>query len=321
MTETAALAPERTKTPANPNSLDAPQPVLVTATPTPAVPPPAVIVKNIEDAMVLKSNTPWQKLLLAGISGGAFVALGFVLFVTTQQGLAGSAFPVGIGRLIGGIAFSAGLILILHTGADIFTGAMLNIIPVLSKRLAWQRAINHWWLSYVANIIGALIIVGLLFLGGTQKANGGAYGLVALNIANAKLSLGWTEALVLGILANWLVCLAVWLTFTAKQFLDRVVAIIVPLAVFISSGFEHSIANLFVLPFAWLLRNFGGEFWQSKAVLASGATPEKFPGITLDAILWNNLLPVTIGNVIGGALFVGLFYWYSHRRDTLAKTQ
>lgn len=282
------------------------------------IPTPPAMAKALEDGMLAKAQNPYWKIFWLGLTGGAYIAFGFTLYVTSQMGAAGGALPLGVMKVIGGLVFSAGLIMVINSGSDLFTGTTMTVMPLASGRLAAGRFGMHWLLSYVANLIGSVAVAVLLLLAGTYASNKGAWGIVVLNITNGKLSYDWGQAFLLGILANTLVCIAVWLTFAGRSFIDKVLAVIVPIVVFVASGFEHSVANMFMLPMGWLIKTFGSDtFWASDAVTKAGVTPADFDGITLGAIVWNNIIPVTLGNIVGGAILVGMYFWVAYRKDAV----
>jgi formate/nitrite transporter len=245
--------------------------------------------------------------LALAVLAGAFIALGAV-FATTVTTATAAALPWGASRALGGLVFSLGLILVVLAGAELFTGNNLIVMAWAAGKVSTGRVLRNWALVYVGNFAGALGTAVLVWLSGQYAFAGGALGLNALSVAAHKVSLGWVEAVALGILANGLVCLAVWLTFAAHTVTDKILAIVFPIAAFVAAGFEHSIANMYFLPVAWLILLDG--VW----VADMGAAVPAADTLTWGAILWRNLLPVTLGNVIGGAGLVGLVYWFIYLR-------
>lgn len=279
-------------------------------------PAPPAMAKAMEDGMYAKANNPFWKIFLLGLTGGAYIAFGFIFFVTTQQGAAD--LPVGITKAIGGIAFSTGLIMVVVSGSDLFTGTTLTIMPLVSKRIGVGRFLSHWGVAYIANFIGSVFVAVLILLGGIHATNKSAWGLVVLNATQGKLGYDWGQAFILGVLANTLVCIAVWLAFAGRNFADKALGIVGPIALFVASGFEHSVANMFMLPMGWLIKNFAGDkFWAGEALSKAGKTAADFDGITAASIVWDNLIPVTLGNIVGGAVFVGLYFWTAYRKDAV----
>jgi formate/nitrite transporter len=255
-----------------------------------------------EETGVVKTNYGPRKLLVLGVLAGAFIALGAIFATTVATG--GSALPYGVAKLLTGLVFSLGLILVIVGGAELFTGNNLIVMAWASKKITTQKLLRNWFFVYIGNFIGSVGTAGLLFFSGQYKFGGGAVGLTALNIANAKTSLDFVEALVLGILCNTLVCLAVWLVMSARTTTDKILAIIFPITAFVAAGFEHSIANMYFIP--------TGLFLAGK--LPGGGDPE----LSWGNFFLGNLLPVTLGNIIGGVVFVGFAYWFIHLRGQKA---
>lgn len=269
-----------------------------------ALPPPAMA-RKAEEVGVAKAGTGVANLLALGVLAGAFIAMGAVFATTVTTGAADLAY--GVGRLLGGIAFSLGLILVIVAGAELFTGNVLLVMAWASRRVATARLLRNWALVYVGNLAGALATVGLMAAAKQYVFANGAVGEQALAIAVAKVNLGFGQAIALGILANALVCLAVWLCYSARSTADRILAIVPPIAAFVASGFEHSVANMFFVPMGLAIRD-------DKGYLASLPAPPDVSGLTWGGFFLDNLLPVTIGNVIGGGLLVGALYWFVYLR-------
>jgi formate transporter len=241
------------------------------------------------------------------VLAGAFVALGGV-FATTALAGAGSA-PWGVVRVLAGVVFSVGLILVVVGGAELFTGNNLIVMAWASGRVSTRALLRNWLIVYAGNFVGASATAALVYLGGTHRGGGGVFGATALAIAHAKVQLGFTQAVALGVLCNTLVCLAVWLTLSARTTADRVLAIVPPISAFVAAGFEHSVANMYFIPLGLLITSLDPAF----AAAAGGPTPSG-RALTWNAFLGRNLLPVTIGNVLGGAVLVGLVYWFVYLR-------
>jgi formate/nitrite transporter len=241
---------------------------------------------------------------------GAFIAFGAIfatIAATVPPGTVGLAYSAT--KILMGLTFSVGLILVIVGGAELFTGNMLLVMSWASRTISAFSVLRNWTIVYVGNFFGAIGIAVLVFLSGEWRSGGGGVGLAALNIAQAKGHLGFGEALVLGILCNILVCLAVWLTYSARTTTDRILAIVPPVAAFVAAGFEHSVANMYFMPIGVLIRSFAPDtFWT-----AVGTSAAAFPDVTWAAFL-GNLVPVTIGNAIGGGLFVGAVYWLVYIR-------
>jgi len=267
--------------------------------------PPPEMARRAEEVGVAKAALSADKLLALGVLAGAFIAMGAVFATTVTAG--GSELPYGVVRLLGGIAFSLGLILVVVAGAELFTGNNLIVMAWASRRVSTSRLLWIWALVYVGNFAGAIATAGLMYLARQYRFGGGVVGEQALAIASAKVELGFTQALVLGAFCNALVCLAVWLTYSARTTADKILAVVPPIAAFVASGFEHSVANMYFIPFGLLVRH--DDSW-----LASAGSGLDLSNLTWRAFIADNLVPVTIGNVIGGTVMVAAFYWFVYLR-------
>lgn len=270
---------------------------------------PPQMAKHAEDIGVRKASLEAPSLFVLALLAGAFIALGGV-FATTA--LAGSgAVAWGPARVLAGVVFSLGLILVVVGGAELFTGNNLIVMAWASRRVSTSALLRNWAIVFAGNFVGAVATALAVCLAGTYRAGDGAYGLSAFAIAHAKVQLGFIPAIVLGMLCNALVCLAVWLTYSARTTADRILAVVPPIAAFVAAGFEHSIANMYFVPFAIFVAALDPDF-----VTTRGLGPQA-QALTWTAFLGRNLLPVTIGNVIGGSVLVGAVYWfvYLRRRD------
>lgn len=233
------------------------------------------------------------------ILGGAFIGLAFLFYITVTTG---SNSSWGITRLIGGFAFSMGLIFIVIFEGELFTSTVLSSIAWANKQVSTPKLLSTWTKVYFGNFIGAMVVVALVTGAGLYQLDGGQWGLNALNIAQHKIHHTWTEAFTLGILCNILVCTAIWLTFCSTSPIVKAAMTMLPVAMFVSSGFEHSIANMFMVPLGIIIATFSPDkFW-----LDVGVNAANYADLTLANFIFNNLIPVTLGNIIGGAVFVGL---------------
>ncbi|MEI7754776.1 MAG: formate transporter FocA [Actinomycetota bacterium] len=268
---------------------------------------PAAIARKAEDIGVAKAEMPFAKLFVLAILAGAFISLG-ALFSTVVT--AGGGTSAGVSRLLGGVVFSLGLVLVVVAGAELFTGNTLVIIAFASKRVRLAKLLRNWGIVYLGNVVGAVAIAALVVLSRRLESGDGSIGIRALDIAKAKTQLQMPDSFVSGVLANMLVCLAVWLSFSARSVTDKVVAIVPPVAAFVAAGFEHSIANLYFVPVALFQRLFARDaFWST-----TNSSADAYRSITWSRFLTRNLLPVTAGNIVGGALLVGLTYWFVYLR-------
>ena len=256
-----------------------------------------------------KAHTDPISVIVLAIVAGVFISFGAIFSTTVTAGASG-VIPYGVIRLLAGLVFSLGLILVIVGGAELFTGNNLIVMAWASRKVSTWELAKNWIYVYAGNFIGAVSAVVAMYLGGQFLFSNGAIGAAALSTADAKCNLSFLQALVLGVLCNNLVCLAVWLTFSARTTTDRILTIIPPVTAFVAAGFEHSIANMYFIPIGLFIK-FGApaSFWT-----AIGKTAADFPNITIEKFLLNNLVPVTIGNIIGGSVFVGLVYWFVYLR-------
>lgn len=252
---------------------------------------PAEIARRIENVGVAKATLPALQTLTLGVLAGAFIALGAAFFTLVTTG---SEAGLGPGRMLGGIAFSLGLILVVVAGAELFTGNNLIVMAWADRRISTRLLLRNWGLVYVANFVGAVGTAVLVHLSGTLEVGDGEVRETALAVARAKTGLSFGEAFFRGILCNVLVCLAVWVSAGARRVSGKILAIVFPIAAFVALGFEHSVANMYFIPLAML------EAWGDPAL-----TPGGFAG---------NLVPVTLGNIVGGSAFVALVYWIIYLR-------
>ena len=263
---------------------------------------PPAMARRAEEAGARKIATAPASLFALAVLAGAFIALGGV-FATTALAGAGSA-PWGPARVLAGLAFSLGLILVVVGGAELFTGNNLVVMAWASGRVTTRALLRGWAIVYAGNFVGAAATALLVFLSGAHRFGDGAWGATALAIAVAKMRLGFGQAVALGVLCNALVCLAVWMTYSARSTTDRVLVVVPPVAAFVAAGFEHSIANMYFVPLALLIRDFDPAFGSDLRVewLGWGSF-----------VVWN-LLPVTVGNLIGGTVLVAAVYWFVYLR-------
>lgn len=269
---------------------------------------PSAMAKVAEDAGVHKATKQPLSTFYLAITAGVFISIAFVFYITVTTGSA--AIPYGLAKLIGGICFSLGLMLVVVCGADLFTSTVLTIIAKASGRITWQQLALNWVNVYLGNLIGALFFVTLIWFSGEHTVANGLWGLNVLQTANYKLQHTFIEAVALGILANLMVCLAVWMSYSGRSLMDKMFVMILPVSMFVACGFEHSIANMFMIPMGIVIKNYASaDFWQSVST-----TPAEFAELTVQNMVLNNLIPVTLGNVIGGGLMVGLTYWVIYLR-------
>ena len=268
---------------------------------------PPVMALACESAGTAKAERDAATLFMLGVLAGAFIAFGAIFMTVVMTGT--GDLPWGVVRLLAGLAFSLGLILVIVGGAELFTGDALMVVAAASRRITIAALLRAWLIVYFGNICGAVGTAALMFLAGHYDFGGGAVGKTALAIASAKASLPTMRLFILAVLCNVLVCLAVWMSFGARSVSDKIQAIILPVTAFVAAGFEHSIANIYFLPYAIAIKFWAGaEFWQ-----ATGETPESYSALTIGNSL-HNIGIATIGNLVGGSLMVGAVYWFIYMR-------
>ncbi len=266
---------------------------------------PQTIAETVaQNVGVAKTTSPSLTVFVLGILAGAYIGFGGVLSTCITFDMA-SSLGIGFSKFMAGAAFSLGLMLVVIAGAELFTGNNLMVSSVMAKEITLGKMTGRWANVYVANFIGGLILAFLFYFSGLWKTGGGALGVAAVNIAYKKVNLSFTEALFRGIGCNWLVCLAVWMALAARQTVGKIFAIFFPIMGFVAIGFEHCVANMYFIPVGILLKNGVG------IAAPAGMNPNTLGWI---GFLWRNLLPVTIGNIIGGAVFVGMSYWGAYLR-------
>ena len=269
-----------------------------------ALPPPAMARKT-EDVGVAKVGLSAANMFALSVLAGAFIALGAIFATTVTAG--GSTLPYGVVRLLAGLTFSLGLILVVVAGAELFTGNNLIVMAWASKRVSTARLLRNWAIVYAGNFSGAIATAVLLFASKQYEFGKGAVGVQALTIAATKTDYGFVQAIVLGAFCNALVCLAVWLCYGARTTADKILAIVPPIAAFVAAGFEHSVANMFFIPMGLFVKS-------DTAFVSSQQGVPDMSDLTWARFLYANLLPVTIGNIVGGALMVGAIYWFVYLR-------
>jgi len=273
---------------------------------------PADMAARAEESGVRRASMDLLTVLVLSVLAGAFISFGAIFATTVSAGSAG--LPYGVTRLLTGVVFSVGLILVVVGGAELFTGNNLIVMAWASGKVKTRSLLLNWLVAFTGNCIGAVATAGLMFYTTQYTFGSGAVGLAALATANGKVSLAFIPALTLGIMCNALVCLAVWMCFSARTTIDRVVTIVPPVAAFVAAGFEHSIANVYFIPMGLFIKAGAGRaFWDS-----IGKTAADYPALTWTNFIFGNLIPVTAGNLIGGSLLVGAVYWYVYLRKRQA---
>ncbi len=251
---------------------------------------PPEMAAQAEQVGIKKATMAPLPLFALAVLAGAFIALGGAFALVAATGADG----YGLTRLLMGVAFSLGLILVVVGGAELFTGNNLIVMAWAGGQVTTRQLLRNWTIVYVGNLVGAVGIAWLAYQAGFHHLGGDAVERVAVASASAKCQLPFGQAVALGVLCNVLVCLAVWMTYSCHSTTDKVLVIVPPIAGFVACGFEHSVANMFTLPFALLVD--------------SGQSPRE--KLALESAVFANLLPVTIGNVIGGGVLVAGVYWF-----------
>ena len=264
---------------------------------------------------VRKAEMPFLKMFMLSVLAGAFISLGAIfattvsagsMAITTASGEAAfsAGLPFGVTRLLAGLVFSLGLILVVVGGAELFTCNNLIVMAWASGKVTAQALLRNWVIVYFGNFVGAIGTAVLMFFTRQYTFGANSVGIAALKTGVAKCDLTFIQAIALGVLCNALVCMAVWLTFSARSTVDKIVAIVFPITAFVAAGFEHSIANMYFIPYALFIKMFDPDF-----IKTVGDKVPHLDKLTWSAFWLNNLLPVTIGNIIGGAVLVAAVYW------------
>ena len=266
---------------------------------------PQEITESYSEIGIKKVNSSFLKLFILGILAGAFIA-----FASEGSNTAIHTIEsVGIGKALAGALFSTGPMLVLVAGGELFTGNCLIVISCIEKKASWTGMLRNWLIVYAGNFVGSLLLAWFILQSGQLGFSAGMLGGFTIKTAAYKTGLSFTNAFYMGILCNWLVCLAVWMSLGAKDIAGKLLAIFFPIWLFITSGFEHSVANMYYIS-AGIMAKANPE-WVAQAIQL-GASPEKINGLGWESFLINNLVPVTLGNIVGGSIFVGIAYWLSY---------
>ena len=272
--------------------------------------PPHVMAEKAEIAGIAKIKKDPLSLFVSAMSAGAYIGIAFIFYTVVTTG--NSDIGWGANKFIGGLAFSLGLMLVVINGADLFTSTVLTIVAKASGKITWREFGKNWVIVYAGNFVGAIGLVVIMQLARHYESDSGLLGINYMHIAQHKLHHTFIQAVALGAMCNILVCLGVWMTYAARSVADKLLAVVLPVAMFVASGFEHCVANMFQIPMAILTKNFAGEdFW-----LAAGANIADFADLTWANFIAHNLIAVTIGNIIGGFI-IGLAYWVIYLRPAV----
>jgi formate/nitrite transporter len=262
---------------------------------------PKEIAERVEAIGVAKARLPLLSQWTLGILAGGFIGLGALYFTLVTSD---ATLSFATGRVLGGLAFSLGLILVVVAGAELFTGNNLLVMAWAGRRITTMELLRNWLVIYLANFIGALGLVLLVLWSQQWRMNDDAVGITAVKIAAAKAALPFWEAFFKGVLCNILVCLALWLALAGRSVMDKVFAIIFPISAFVAAGFEHSVANMYFIPLGILLQ---------EQLSTSG-----LPAVNWAGLVWN-LIPVTLGNIVGGGGMVAAVYYLVYCRDAVLR--
>ena len=257
--------------------------------------------------MPKKAQYSFLKMFLLAIAAGAFVAFGAHSCLTVMTGTIGVSW--GLAKLIGGIVFSTGLMMVVLTGAELFTGNVLMTFSLFEKKISLLELLKSWSVVYIGNFVGAIVIAALVFATGASHNASGAVGAITLSTATTKVNLSFLQAFTSGILCNWLVCLAVWMAACSRRIIGKIFAIFFPIMIFVASGYEHCVANMFFIP--------EGIFTKTlpSVVAASNLSSEALANLTWQGFVVNNLIPATLGNIVGVVVFVVLLFWMAYLKD------
>src|SRR6266496_3262499 len=258
---------------------------------------PGEIAARVETIGVAKARLPFVPMLMLSVLAGAFIGLGALYFVIVKSD---PSLGFAARQALGGVAFSLGLILVVVAGAELFTGNNLLAMAWADGKISTRDLLRNWAIVCAGNFIGATGLAVLVFLSRHAEMNDGAIAQEYVRIAAAKVALPFSTACFKGVLCNALVCMALWMALAGRSVIDKVVAIVFPISAFVAAGFEHSVANMYLIPLAWLLQTFQYAGGSGKVITWAG--------------VFGNLAPVILGNIIGGSVLVGLVYHIIYRR-------
>ena len=268
---------------------------------------PVDIAEYTIQAGVTKANRSRLQIFILGVLAGIFIAFASEGSTMASFNLLANADTYGLGKTLSGAIFGTGLIIVMIGGAELFTGNCLMIMSVFEKKIKTIQMLRNWFWVYLGNFVGSLIITYMMSVSGLFHSGDNGFGAVTIKLATQKANLDFTQALVLGIMCNILVCMAVWMCYGARDITGKIWAIFFPIWLFITSGFEHSIANMYYIP-AGILAKMTPEYVDT--ALQIGVNADKLANLTWGSFFVNNLLPVTLGNILGGVVFVAIAYWY-----------
>ena len=273
---------------------------------------PSEIIEVAIETAIKKVKTPVINMIILGILAGAFIAFASEGSNMAAFNLFAKPETYGLGKVLAGAIFGTGLILVVLAGGELFTGNTMIVAGVLDRKVRITAMLRNWVFVYIGNFIGSVFIAYMMNHSGLFSSGANVLGAVTIKIAAYKIGLSFTQAFFLGIMCNWLVCLAVWMAYGAKDMIGKIFAIFFPIWLFITSGFEHSVANMYYIPAGIMAK---GDLSLVKAAAALGVTPEEISRLNWESFFVNNLIPVTLGNIVGGGVFVAAVYWYVYIRS------
>jgi formate/nitrite transporter len=274
--------------------------------------PPEIARYTIE-AGVKKSRLSAGSMIILGILAGAFIAFASEGSNMAAYNLFSKPETYGLGKVLAGAIFGTGLMLVLMAGGELFTGNTMMLAGLFDGKITLGGMLRNWFFVYLGNFIGSVFIAYMMNASGLFGSSAGLLGGMTVKIAAYKVGLSFSQAFFLGIMCNWLVCLAVWMCYGAKDMAGKLLAVFFPIWLFITSGFEHCVANMYYIPAGIMAKSFKAY---SDAALSLGVTPDKLAHLGWGSFLMNNLLPVTLGNIVGGGVFVGIVYWFVYAKDS-----
>lgn len=269
---------------------------------------PAEILNVTIETGVNKSGGSIAKLSILGILAGAFIAFAAEASNMAAFNLLMDPETFGLGKVLAGSVFTAGLIMVILAGAELFTGNVLILAAVMERKVSLVQMLRNWVIVYIANLVGALLVALLICYSGQLSGGDSMLGAFTVKTAASKVGLDFGKAFILGILCNWLVCIAVWISFGASSVGSKIAGMFFPIWLFVTSGFEHSIANMYFIPAGILAK--GNETFAA----LSGLSAEQLSSLTWSGFFIDNLIPVTLGNIVGGGVFVAMAYWLAFKK-------
>ena len=271
---------------------------------------PEEITEYTIQAGLKKTKLTALNMFILGILAGAFIAFAAEGSNMAAYNLLAKPETYGLGKVLAGAVFGTGLMLVLVAGGELFTGNTMIIAGILDKKVTLKGMLKNWFFVYLGNFVGSVFIAYMMNRSGLFASSAGLLGGMTIKIAAYKTGLTFTQAFYLGIMCNWLVCLAVWMCYGAKDMAGKLLAVFFPIWLFITSGFEHSIANMYYISAGIMAKTTKAY---TDAALTLGVTPEKLAHLNWGTFFIHNLLPVTLGNIVGGGIFVGGVYWFVYR--------